>query len=85
VRSDPKFRMPFQPFFRSFRRIRPIAWAGTAAGQANLSKMNGMPMNGCALRGLARMLLGYLQKGQQLHNKQREGNVQMPAHIQLIS
>jgi hypothetical protein len=35
--------------------------------------MKGMPAIGRALRGLARMLLGYLQKKRQLENKHREG------------
>jgi hypothetical protein len=35
--------------------------------------MNDMRAIGCAFRGLARMLLGYLQKKRQLKNRQREG------------
>ena len=64
---------PSDRFSEASDRSGPIALADATARVAISSKMNGMRANGCALRGLARMLLTYPPKKRQLTNKQREG------------
>jgi hypothetical protein len=46
--------------------------------------MKGMRAIGCALRGLARMLLEYAKEAKAQEQTMR-GDVQMPASIQLIT
>ena len=69
---------------------RPNALAGAIACPAIANKLNDMRVIRRALRGLARMLLRYLQK--KLSAKEAtaqeqttRGDVQMPASIQLIT
>jgi hypothetical protein len=75
---------PSGPFSGASDRSGPIASEGATACIAISSKMKGMHAIGRALRGLARMLLGYAKEAKAQEQTMR-GDVQMPASIQLIT